>query len=179
MDVASKAARRDPSLAVSAAIFAKSIGSPIGSEILASNAVLYHQSKLVGNEANIVDCIALAQAYMLLDKPDLAAEVLVDGIKRKDDYSLRQSLSRVLVERFKRSIVDETNNFQADFGFLQGAISADPLNPQVGEQIALMLQRDVTVEPGFVEAMQKQLAKARLVPLPCDIGQHCSKKWPV
>ncbi len=156
------AARKDQKLANQAAMLVKAIGNNGAAEQLASNAVLYHQAKLKAEEDSEEHRMGEAQGYILLEQWEQATNVLAEGLKiNPESPSIRRSLSMVLVERFKKSIVDEKDKFEANWGFLQSALSVDPFNPAIGEQIAEMMQKEVTLDENFLFALRKQLAEGK------------------
>jgi tetratricopeptide (TPR) repeat protein len=106
------------------------------------------------------DRIAIAKVRAMMGKYPQAIAVLQEGLANNAQRpQLAKVLSEVRIDMFKNSIRElDEGKFTADFSQLEAAIDADPTNPQISEQAAELLSRNIPVNSKkVVDALRKQI----------------------
>ncbi len=107
---------------------------------------------------------AWGESLMIQNRLEDALAVVREGIKLAGTSpSLSRQESKILVELFRqelnRSKESDPRNPEYPWGRLEEALKADPLNPQVGEEIASATVAKSEVASTFQEALREQLVQ--------------------
>ncbi len=112
-------------------------GQPSRTQRAVQSAVNYFSRNLNKAEEAEEDRIQVARAHLLVNDQTKALEVLTEGLQtrpNKDDY--RRAISEVYRLSYLSSAVLKEKQFSANLLYLDRAIEADPVNPQLANEIA-------------------------------------------
>ncbi|MFO0924108.1 MAG: hypothetical protein U0905_16645 [Pirellulales bacterium] len=159
------AVAKDKTLLIEGSRFVRALGNNSMADEFAERAILYYSRKLQDAPKAEEDRINLAIAHTLKSDWEIAKKVVLEGIRLEDRPKLRRLFSEICVEQYRLSVVDKENQFSADFGFLNEAINIDPWNPRIGEQIAILMDKEIVLNDSFQSAILKQIGEGKASPI--------------
>jgi tetratricopeptide (TPR) repeat protein len=133
---------------------------PIQSKESADRAISHYSESFGKKDEPDQSRISAAEAYIQTKNFDEAIKVLQDGLRlREDRPMLRRALSNVYRYMYRSQLVKtESGQIKANLGMLNAAMLADPTNPAVGEEIAMLQNLGVTADEAMIQSLKKQLA---------------------
>ncbi len=154
-----RAANLDPTFLIRLSEVYRVKGQNIQSRDAADSAVARFKERLGKRDELDSDRIMVARAYVMSNKFDDAIKVLQEGFKiRSDRPKLRRALSDVYRTMFRAQVVRAENGYKANLGLLNMALTTDPTNPAVGEEIMWLQNLGVTVSEAMIQSLREQLA---------------------
>jgi len=154
-----RAANRDPSYYLSlAGLFARH-KQPVQAKEAVDRTVQHFSASFGKKDEPDSDRIAVAEAYLQIQKLEDAAKVLQQGLSlRPDRPALRRALSNIYRLAYRQQLKKSESGIQANLNLLNAALAADPTNPALGEEIALLQPMGVQPDELMIQSLQKQLA---------------------
>ncbi len=133
---------------------------PIQSKESADRAISHYSESFGRKDEPDQDRIAVAETYVQSKNFEAAIKVLSDGLNlREDRPMLRRAMSNVYRFMYRSQLAKtEAGQIKANLGLLNAAMLADPTNPAVGEEVAILQQLGVTADETMIQALKQQLA---------------------
>jgi tetratricopeptide (TPR) repeat protein len=105
------------------------------------------------------DRLAVAEARKMTDRLEQAADILREGLLNKSTGpAIRRELSEVLRLIYVKSISrTDAGLYQADLAQLEKAGEADPLNPNISNEIAKLLSFRIKPTKKLLETLKQQI----------------------
>lgn len=159
--IATEAAKRNRAYNLLLMRYYKRVGNLDGVRTAGYEVAAYYTPRLNSASERVIDRLALAEANMLLEKPELAVNVVVEGLNKadgNDKKALARVLSNLKIESFRKSkqTLDDGTNL-ADMAALDEAATADPENPLISEEVAQMLQVKMKPSRNALSVLKKQI----------------------
>lgn len=159
--IATEAAKRNRAYNLLLMRYYKSVGNLDGVRTAGYEVAAYYTPRLNSASERVIDRLALAEANMLLEKPELAVSVVIEGLNKadgNDKKTLARVLSNIKIETFRKSkqTLDDGTNL-ADMAALDEAAAADPENPLISEEVAQMLQVKMKPSRNALSVLKKQI----------------------
>ncbi len=140
-----------------------------------SKAEKYYDARLRANTESAADRIGFSQVLILQDRKDTAIEILKAGIDNSanEQPELRTALATIYLNDFvasesKRSADPQMTDETIDLSALEQAAEVDPMNPQLGRMIALLLasqvKLDLTLSKRLTDVLAKQVSENVIAP---------------
>ena len=154
-----RAANRDPSNYLALASLFARYKQPIQAKEAVERAVQHFSASFGKKDEPDSDRIAVAEAYLQIQKFDDSVKVLQQGLMlRPDRPALRRALSNVYRIGYRMQLRRSDSGIQANLNLLNAALAADPTNPVLGEEVALLQPMGVKPDDNLIQTLQKQLA---------------------
>ena len=154
-----RAANRDPSNYLALASLFARYRQPIQAKEAVERAVQHYSASFGKKDEQDSDRIAVAEAYLQIQKFDESVKVLQQGLMlRPDRPALRRALSNVYRIGYRMQLRQSDSGIQANLNLLNAALAADPTNPVLGEEVALLQPMGVKPDDKLIQTLQKQLA---------------------
>ncbi|MCY2976320.1 MAG: hypothetical protein NTW52_16820 [Planctomycetota bacterium] len=154
-----RAANRDPSHYLALASLFARYRQPIQAKEAVERAVQHYSASFGKKDEPDSDRIAVAEAYLQIQKLDDSVKVLQQGLMlRPDRPALRRALSNVYRIAYRMQLRRSESGIQANLNLLNAALAADPTNPLIGEEVALLQPMGVKPDDTLIQTLQKQLA---------------------
>lgn len=154
-----RAANRDPSHYLALASLFTRYRQPIQAKEAVERAVQHYSESFGKKDEPDSDRIAVAEAYLQIQKLDDSVKVLQQGLAlRPDRPALRRALSNVYRIAYRMQLRRSESGVQANLNLLNAALAADPTNPLIGEEVALLQPMGVKPDDSLIQTLQKQLA---------------------
>jgi len=154
-----RAANRDPSNYLALASLFARYRQPIQAKEAVERAVQHYSASFGKKDEPDSDRIAVAEAYLQIQKFDESVKVLQQGLMlRQDRPALRRALSNVYRIAYRMQLRRSDSGVQANLNLLNAALAADPTNPVLGEEVALLQPMGVKPDDKLIQTLQKQLA---------------------
>jgi tetratricopeptide (TPR) repeat protein len=155
-----RAAQRDNAFYLPLSAMQARHKQPIQSKESAESAIRHYKRSFGNKDEPDLDRINAAEAYIQSGNFDEAINVLQEGLRLREDRPLlRRALSNVFRYRYRSELKKtEEGQIKANLGLLNSAMLADPTNPAVGEEIAILQTLGVTADDGMIQALKKQLS---------------------
>jgi tetratricopeptide (TPR) repeat protein len=166
INVLQRAAAIEPALLLQLSKVYKSQDQKIQARDAANTAAARFSERLGGRDELDTDRIMVASAHLENGMFDEAIKVLQEGFRiRADRPRLRRALSDVYRMMFRAQVVKADNGYKANLGLLNMALTIDPTNPAVGEEIMWLQNLGVTVNESMIELLRVQLAQGSISPV--------------
>jgi tetratricopeptide (TPR) repeat protein len=154
-----RAANREPSHYLALASLFARYKQPIQAKEAVERAVQHFSASFGKKDEPDYDRIAVAEAYLQIQKLDEAIKVLQQGLAvRLDRPALRRALSNVYRIAYRMQLTRSEDGIQANLNLLNAALAADPTNPLLGEEVALLQPMGIKPDDQLIQTLQKQLA---------------------
>ncbi len=155
-----RAAQRDNTFYLPLSTMQARHKQPIASKESADSAIKHYKQSFGTKDEPDQARISAAEAYLQTKNFDDAINILQEGLKLREDRPLlRRALSNVFRYMYKSELTKtEEGQIKANLGLLNAAMLADPTNPAVGEDIALLQTLGVTADESMIQRLKKQLA---------------------
>ncbi|MCU0718195.1 MAG: hypothetical protein MUC83_00710 [Pirellula sp.] len=161
ISIATEAAKRNRSYNLLLMRYYKKVGNLDGVRTAGYEVEAFYKPRLNSASERTSDRLALAEANMILGKPDVAASVVIEGLSKaegKDKKILSRILSNIKIETFRKSIQKlEDGTILADMASLDDAADSDPENPLISEEVAQMLQFKMKPSRNVLSVLKKQI----------------------
>lgn len=159
--IATEAAKRNRAYNLLLMRYYKRVGNLDGVRTAGYEVAAYYTPRLNSASERVIDRLALAEANMLLEKPELAVGIVTEGLNKadgNDKKTLARVLSNIKIESFRKSkqTLDDGTNL-ADMAALDEAAAADPENPLISEEVAQMLQVKMKPSRNVLSVLKKQI----------------------
>lgn len=159
--IATEAAKRNRAYNLLLMRYYKRVGNLDGVRTAGYEVAAYYTPRLNSASERVIDRLALAEANVLLEKPELAISIVIEGLNKaegNDKKTLARVLSNIKIETFRKSkqILDDGTNL-ADMAALDEAAAADPENPLISEEVAQMLQVKMKPSRNALSVLKKQI----------------------
>jgi len=154
-----KAAQRDSGYNLPLSAMMAKHSQPVQAKEAADRAINYYSESFGKKDEKDRDRIAVAEVHVQAKKYEEAIKVLQEGLRIRDDRpAVRRALSNVYRLMYSNSRTQTDSGFKVNLGLLNRALSADPTNPGVGEDIAWLQTVGVTADEKMVQSLREQLA---------------------
>jgi tetratricopeptide (TPR) repeat protein len=155
-----RAAQRDNAFYLPLSAMQAKHNQPIQAKESAESAIKHYKRSFGTKDEPDIDRVKVAEAYIQANNFDEAINVLQEGLRLREDRPLlRRALSNVFRYRYKSLLKrTEEGKIEANLGMLNSAMLADPTNPAVGQEIAMLQSMGVTADEDMVQALKKQLS---------------------
>lgn len=170
-ELITRATNRDKTLLNEGAKFLKALGMSSMVEDLSERSVLFYARRLKDaspeKEAEAIsDRANLAVAYWLKSDFDSAKKTLLEGINlpntsTEGKAAFSRLVSELCMDQYVRSISEKDGKYSADWGKLNEAITFNPLNPAIGEQIAILMNKEMVVTDEFQNVVERQVLEGQ------------------
>jgi tetratricopeptide (TPR) repeat protein len=162
-NVLQRAAAIDPKYLLTLSGFYAMHKQPIQAREAADQAIAKFSERLGKRDELDNDRILVARAHYVTtakqENYDAAIRVLKEGQRiRPDRPKLNRELSNVYRTMFRSQITQADKGYKANLGLLNMAITEDPTNPAVGEEIMWLQNLGVTVDEKMIKSLHQQLA---------------------
>ncbi|MFN7876724.1 MAG: tetratricopeptide repeat protein [Pirellula sp.] len=159
--IATEAAKRNRAYNLLLMRYFKRVGNLDGVRTAGYEVAAYYTPRLNSASERVIDRLALAEANVLLEKPELAISIVIEGLNKaegNDKKTLARVLSNIKIETFRKSkqTLDDGINL-ADMAALDEAAAADPENPLISEEVAQMLQVKMKPSRNALSVLKKQI----------------------
>ena len=152
-----RAAEYDPKLLLNAVAVYTQNGLPVQARATAD--LLIERIKDKTGELDEGNTVVAAQAFVLTNRLDDALEGLRKGFKR---FPMSAKISRALSDayrlKFRASLVRANNQVQANLEFLDFAVSLDPTNVLIQEELNALAQLGIGQNEESTEALRLRIA---------------------
>ncbi len=159
VEVAKQSISANPEFILEIARLYARIGDNEGRISAANQAEDYFLSKINFPTERESDRLAVADARLLTNRVEQAAEVLLEGLRLNlgGERTVRQ-LSEIQRLLYRKSIrKNDLGEFEMDLTLLEKMVETDPLNPSVSSEIAKLLPYKVKPTEKLMEALKKQM----------------------
>ncbi len=145
IDLLKQAATRNPDYYLQLAFAARRLGFDSDARLAAEKALKHYETNIANNTSSTEDWLAISKCNVLLAKFTEAKKLLRDAteISELDPVLLRRELSEVFRAEFYATSKKDGNKTIAKLGLLESAASADPSNPNVAEDVSLLLSTEL------------------------------------
>jgi tetratricopeptide (TPR) repeat protein len=158
----SKAADEDPSLQVPLTAMALRHGIKKTVDEASETAERALLEKLEGPNPKLEDQLSLASLWLIKGDPDKALEMLKEpGAAHPDDPRLKRLVSESLRVKFRKGIRQDGDRISLSFDLLDAALRADPSNPAVEADLALVLDMGQKLPDELNEVLKQYVAEGR------------------
>ncbi len=159
VSVARQAANFRPELQLELARVLQRIGSKEEAKSAANIAEDIFIKRLNAPTEKESDRIAVAEARVMTDRLEQAAEILTEGLQTKTSGpATKRELSEIQRLIYRRSIVKtDEGEYSADVSLLEKAAESDPLNANISTEIANMLRLKILPTQNLKNVLLKQL----------------------
>ena len=135
------------------------IGDNDGRISIANQAEDYFMSRINLPSETEADRISVANARLMANRLEQAAEILTEGLRQNRGGELTvKRLSEIQQMLFRNSIrKNEMDKIEMDLTLLEAMVETDDLNPEVSSEIATLLTYKVKPTKKLIEALKKQI----------------------
>lgn len=136
------------------------IGEESGKISAANQAEDYFAARINFPGEKETDRISVAEARVLANRIDKAAEVLSEGLRQKlGGKATARQLSEIQGMIYRRSIRElDDGKYEMDLGLLEAMAETDPENPTISSEIANLLRYKVRPTKKLMDTLKKQMA---------------------
>lgn len=159
VEIAKQSISAKPEFTLDLARLYARIGDNEGRLSTANQAEDYFLSKINFPMEKESDRLAVADARLLANRLEQAAEVLEEGLRQNlgGERTVRQ-LSEIRRLLYVKSIrKNENEDFEMDLSLLERMVETDPLNPSFSSEIAKLLAYKVKPTKKLMESLKKQI----------------------
>lgn len=161
ISIAHEAAKKDRSFHLLLMQYYSRIGNMDGVRTSGFEVEAYFRPRLNTAMEKVSDRLALVEAAFLLDKPEVALNIVEEGIQKAsaaDRSLLSRTYSNIKIRLFTQSIQkQEDGRLVADMPLLEEAAIVDPDNPLISEQVANLLQKQIRPSRDVVAILKRQI----------------------
>jgi len=127
----------------------------------------YLERRLKDDPLSHDDHIQLAIAQARLDKPDLAEETVLRGVKLLNDARMRRSAAAFYVLKYDVSVNENPADVALQFGYLEKALKQDSYFGEIYERMILLCERSRSnnERENILELFKSMLAAGKSVAL--------------